>query len=72
MPTTPVTIDDVEVVSDTGLGYRVRIGKRELFIGRLQFMPGCVPPPVGCRGAIVILREAARDLGLISPEGAGG
>ena len=72
MPMTPVTIPDVEVLSDTGLGYRVRVDGRELFIGRLQLSPGGWPPPVGYRGRIVLLRQAAWDLGLLpNPNGDG-
>ena len=65
MPMTPVTIPDVEMLADTGLGYRVRVDGRELFIGRLQLPPGRLPPPVGCRGTLVVFRSAAWDLGLI-------
>jgi hypothetical protein len=43
MPMTPVDIPDVEVLAETGLGYRVRVQGREIFIGRLQLFP------VGCR-----------------------
>jgi hypothetical protein len=64
MPMTPVTIPNVEVLADTGLGYRVRVQGRELFIGRLQFIPGGLPP-VGSRGSVVIVRHAAWDLGLL-------
>jgi hypothetical protein len=73
MPTTPVTIPDVEVLADTGLGYRVRVGGREVFVGRLQLSPGRLPPPVGFCGSLVILRSAAWDLGLLPrPDGDGG
>ena len=72
MPMTPVDIPDVEVLADTGLGYRVRVDGRELFIGRLQLFPGRLPPLVGSRGTLVILREAAWDLGLLpNPNGDG-
>jgi hypothetical protein len=65
MPMTPVDIPDVEVLADTGLGYRVRVQGREIFIGRLQLVPGRLPPLVGYCGTLVILREAAWDLGLL-------
>jgi hypothetical protein len=69
---TPVTIPDVEVLADTGLGYRVRVDGREVFIGRLQLPPGRLPPPVGYRGSLVLLRQAAWDLGLLpNPDGDG-
>jgi len=72
MPMTPVDIPDVEVLADTGLGYRVRVQGRDVFIGRLQIFPGRLPPLVGSRGTLVILREAAWDLGLLpSPDGDG-
>jgi hypothetical protein len=62
---TPVTIPDVEVLADTGLGYQVRVDGRELFVGRLQLVPGRLAPPVGFRGSLVLLRSAACDLGLL-------
>jgi len=65
MPMTPVAIPDVEVLADTGLGYRVRVQGRELFVGRLQLPPGRLPPPVGSRGTLVVFRSAAWDLGLL-------
>ena len=72
MPMTPVTIPDVEVLADTGLGYRVRVDGRELFIGRLQLPPGTWPPAVGYRGSLVLLPSAAWDLGLLpNPDGDG-
>jgi hypothetical protein len=73
MPMTPVTIPDVEVLADTGLGYRVRVDGRELFIGRLQLPPGELPPLAGSRGPLVLLRSAAWDLGLVpTPDDDGG
>jgi len=65
MPMTPVDIPDVEVLAHIGLGYWVRVQGREIFIGRLQLVPGRLPPLVGSRGTLVILREAAWDLGLL-------
>ena len=66
MPMTSVTFPDVEVLADTGLGYWVRLDGREIFIGRLQLPPGRLPPPVGYRGSLVLLRQAACDLGLLA------
>ena len=65
MPTTPVTIPDVEILSKDSLGYRVRVAGRELFVGNLQLAPDHLPPPPGAFGALVIVRQAAWDLGLV-------
>src|SRR5262245_19392955 len=65
MPTNPVIIEDAETIREDSFGYRVRVQGRDLFIGRMQLPPGRLPPPVGLRGPIVLLREAAWDLGLM-------
>jgi hypothetical protein len=66
MPTTPVTIPDVEILSQDSLGYRVRVAGRELFVGNLQLAPDHLPPRPGACGVLVIVRESAWDLGLVS------
>ena len=65
MPTNPIVIEDAETVREDAFGYRVRVQGRDLFIGRMQLPPGRLPPPVGLRGHLVLLREAAWDLGLV-------
>ena len=67
MPESPVTYDDVEVLSASGLTMRCRVAGKVVIVGRGQPMHGTSVRDVGDRGRLVLPRWAVRDLGLPEP-----
>jgi hypothetical protein len=64
MPETPITFDDVERLSDTGLGGQYRINGRMVFIGNAVPMAGTTVCAVGRVGRLVLPRWFAQEQGL--------
>lgn len=67
MPDTPITFDDVEVLSATDMALRCRIRGKVVTLGRLQVMQGTTVTRIGDRGRVVIPRWVAQELGLPEP-----
>ena len=66
MPDTPITFDDVELVTDAGLTRHYRIGKRVVVIGRAVPLDGTTVYAVGQVGRLVLPRWFAETVGLES------
>jgi hypothetical protein len=60
-----VVLDGVRVVADNGLALKCVIDRREVWVGRLQILPGSTVRAVGDFGRLVIPTWLADDLGLL-------
>jgi hypothetical protein len=65
MSSDEVVFGDVLVVGDNGLALKCVIQGREVWVGRVQRLPGSVVSAVGDGGRLVIPRWLAHDLGLL-------
>jgi hypothetical protein len=67
MPDTPITFEDVEVLSTTDLAMRCRVQGKIVLIGQSQYLNGTTVHRAGDRGRLVLPRWAVADLGLTEP-----
>lgn len=61
-----VTIEGVEVVRATGLVLMCRVGEKVVGVPPLRMLPGTTIQTLGDRGTLVLPREVALNIGLIT------
>jgi hypothetical protein len=62
-----VEFTDVELIGDTGLVLRCRIGGKIVSISPLRVLPGSDIKHAGDRGKLVLPLDVAESLGLVPP-----
>jgi hypothetical protein len=67
MPETPITFEDVEVVSATDMTLRCRVQGKVVVIGVSQYLHGTTVRGAGDRGRLILPRWAVQELGLTEP-----
>ena len=66
-PDDDVVFDGVRVLADNGMSLKCQIGRREVWVGRLQVLPGSNVRAVGDFGRLVMPAWLAKDLSLDPP-----